>query len=151
MRVAPLAIVAAILIAASGCGGDLGREDIKHVVLITIDTCRADRLGCYGHPKASTPNIDAVARDGVIFRHARTTNPITLPAHSSMMTGRIPPEHGVHDNRTYRLAESNVTLAEILRDNGYATAAFVGAFPLDSSVCSAPACDDSDQSACSLA
>jgi arylsulfatase A-like enzyme/Tfp pilus assembly protein PilF len=128
---AGLAIVA-VALGAAGCGADLTRDDTRNVILISIDTCRADRLGCYGHPTSSTPNIDAVARDGVIFRHARTTNPITLPAHSSMMTGRIPPQHGVHDNRTYRLAESNTTLAEILRDNGYATAAFVGAFPLDS-------------------
>jgi arylsulfatase A-like enzyme/Flp pilus assembly protein TadD len=130
LTVRPAIIIAAVAAALCGCGPP--SEGPRNVVLISIDTCRADRLGCYGHPGASTPNIDAVARDGVIFLNARTTNPITLPAHSSMMTGTIPPDHGVHDNRTYRLAQSNVTLAEVMREHGLATAAFVGAFPLDS-------------------
>jgi arylsulfatase A-like enzyme len=133
VRPAPLAIVlAAAATAFVGC--DRPPETPRNVVLISVDTCRADRLGCYGHPGASTPNIDAVARDGVTFLNARTTNPITLPAHGTMMTGRIPPAHGVHDNRTYRLAASNLTLAEVLRERGFATAAFVGAFPLDSTM-----------------
>lgn len=72
-----------------------------------------------------------MAGDGVLFSQASTTNPITLPAHSSMLTGTIPPTHGVHDNHNYRLAEQNLTLAEILRDQGLRTAAFVGAFVLD--------------------
>jgi arylsulfatase A-like enzyme/tetratricopeptide (TPR) repeat protein len=131
-KTSPWLVLFAIVVGTGGCRSNLGPEDTRSVVLISIDTCRADRLGCYGHPSAATPNVDAVARDGVTFLLARTTNPITLPAHCSMMTGLIPPQHGVHDNRTYRLAASNVTLAEIMRDNGYSTAAFVGAFPLDS-------------------
>jgi arylsulfatase A-like enzyme/Flp pilus assembly protein TadD len=136
LRTAPLAILVAAVVAfgAAGCNPEPAPETPRNVVLISIDTCRADRLGCYGHPGSATPNVDAVAREGVRFSNARTTNPITLPAHSSMMTGQIPPEHGVHDNRTYRLAASNVTLAEVMRENGFATAAFVGAFPLDSTM-----------------
>ena len=106
--------------------------DIRNVVLISIDTCRADRLSCYGYKRQTTPNIDAVARDGVQFDSALTPVPLTLPAHSSMLTGTYPPTHGVHLNNGERLAASNVTLAKLLRDAGYQTAAFIGAFPLDS-------------------
>ena len=122
-------LLAAAAIAATGCGGE-GRPDVRGVVLISIDTCRADRLGAYGDPGATTPSIDAVAREGVLFEQAQTTNPITLPAHASLLTGTIPPVHGVRNNESYRLAEDRLTLAEILRERGWRTAAFVGAFPL---------------------
>ena len=105
---------------------------IRNVVLISIDTCRADRLGCYGYRRKTSPNIDAVAAEGVIFEHAVTSVPITLPSHSSMLTGTIPLYHRVRDNNNYRLDSSNITLAEILRDNGFATGAIIGAFVLDS-------------------
>ena len=107
-------------------------RDVKNVVIISVDTCRADRLSCYGFSKATTPNIDAVARDGVLFLRAQTTNSLTLPAHSSMMTGTLPPVHGVRNNYNYRLGESQVTLAETFQDNGYQTAAVVSAFTLAS-------------------
>ena len=104
---------------------------IRNVVLISIDTCRADRLSCYGYPRPSTPNIDAVARDAVLFKQAMTPVPMTLPSHSSTFTGTYPPVHGVRTNDGYRLADSNVTLAKVLRNAGYETAAFIGGFPLD--------------------
>lgn len=104
---------------------------IRNVVLISIDTCRADHLSCYGYKRPTTPHIDAVARDGVFFQQALTPVPLTPPAHSSMLTGTYPPTHGVRLNTGERLADSNVTLAEILREAGYQTAAFVGGFPLD--------------------
>ena len=108
------------------------RSEIKYIVLVSIDTCRADHLGCYGYWRNTSPNIDAVAADGVRFNHAVTPVPITLPSHSSMLTGTIPPYHKVRDNSSYRLASANVTLAEILRENGFSTGAVVGAFVLDS-------------------
>ena len=108
-----------------------GRGVIRNVVLISIDTCRADHLSCYGFKRPTTPNIDAVAQGGILFKHALSPVPLTTPAHSSMLTGTYPPTHGVRLNNGERLADSNVTLAEILRDAGYQTAAFVGAFPLD--------------------
>jgi len=108
------------------------RGKVRNVVLISIDTCRADHLSCYGHSRQTTPNIDAVARDGVLFQRAQTTNCLTLPAHCSMLTGTRPTYHGVHLNQTYSLDDANVTLAEILQDQGYETGAFVGAFPLHS-------------------
>ena len=104
---------------------------IRNVVLVSIDTCRADRLSCYGYGRLSTPNIDAVAREGVLFRQALAPVPMTLPSHSSMMTGAYPPVHGVRTNDGYRLGSSNVTLAKVLQAAGFDTAAFVGGFPLD--------------------
>ena len=108
-----------------------GINAIRNVVLISIDTCRADHLSCYGFKRPTTPNIDAAARDGAIFKMALTPTPVTTPAHSSMLTGMYPPTHGVRFNSYCDLADSNVTLAKTLREAGYQTAAFVGAFPLD--------------------
>ena len=105
---------------------------IRNVILISIDTCRANHLSCYGYKRPTTPNIDAVAQDGAMFKMALTPVPLTTSAHSSMFTGTYPPTHGVHLNTYDRLAGNNATLATILRGAGYQTAAFVAAFPLDS-------------------
>ena len=102
------------------------------VILITVDTLRADRLGCYGDTLAATPHIDALAADGIRFVDVTAHVPLTLPSHSSIMTGVYPPVHGVRDNIGYTLEDDQVTLAELLKDRGYATGAFVGAFVLDS-------------------
>jgi len=126
---AACAVGAICLLCASGCGGRSG--PIRNVVLVSIDTCRADHLSCYGFEKETTPNIDAIAAEGVLFENAVSPVPITLPAHSSMLTGRIPPVHGVHDNSHYELSGENITLAEILKDEGFATGGFVSAFVLD--------------------
>jgi arylsulfatase A-like enzyme/Tfp pilus assembly protein PilF len=101
-----------------------------NILLITIDTLRADHVGIYGG-QVETPAIDRLGRLGVIFTHAYCHVPLTLPSHCSLLTGVIPPVHGVRDNG-YRFQGGNQTLAEILKTRGYATAAFVGAFPLDS-------------------
>lgn len=103
-----------------------------NVLLITMDTTRADRLSAYGASPHLTPALDRLARDSVIFERAYTTAPLTAPAHASLLTGRLPFEHGVRLNGEHRLPQSEITLAEILRDNGYETAAFIGAFVLDS-------------------
>jgi arylsulfatase A-like enzyme/Tfp pilus assembly protein PilF len=100
------------------------------VLLITIDTCRSDRLGCYGNPRIFTPHLDALARRGVLFAQAVCQAPTTLPSHCSILTGLYPTGHGVRDNGRFRLGDDAVTLAEVLRDAGYATGAFVGAFPV---------------------
>jgi arylsulfatase A-like enzyme/Tfp pilus assembly protein PilF len=106
-------------------------RDGLSLVVITLDTTRADRIGAYGYPKAGTANLDALAQDGVLFEHASTAAPITLPAHSSLFTGRFPPEHGVRDNGGYFLNEKEKTLAEVLKSHGYATGAFIAAYVLD--------------------
>lgn len=103
-----------------------------NILFITIDTMRADRLGSYGYRDIKTPNIDKIAKNGVLFSQAFSQVPITLPSHSSIFTGLNPNKHNVRENGTFRLAESEMTLAEILRENGYTTAAFIGGFPLDS-------------------
>jgi arylsulfatase A-like enzyme/Flp pilus assembly protein TadD len=102
-----------------------------NVLLITLDTTRADRLGCYGYAAARTPVLDALAASGVLCQHAYTVAPLTLPAHASLFTGLYPAEHGVRSNGRGRLDESIPTLAEVLRRQGYDTAAFVAAFVLD--------------------
>jgi arylsulfatase A-like enzyme len=101
------------------------------VILVTLDTVRQDRLGCYGYEYGSTPTFDALAERGVRFEQAVTAAPLTLPSHATMMTGVTPPRHGVHDNGIYRLDEDNETFAEVARAAGYQTAAFVGCFVLD--------------------
>ena len=109
-------------------------KQIRHIVLISIDTCRADHLSCYGYYRKTTPNIDCLAQEGVLFENVISPVPITLPAHGSMLTGTIPPYHGVHDNIDYRLSESNVTLAEILHQSGFTMGAIVGAIVMDSNL-----------------
>ena len=98
-----------------------------NVVVLTLDTLRADRLGCYGYAGVETPQLDTLAREGVLFEQATATVPITLPSHASIFTGLIPPHHGVHDNGGFFLEGSKVTLASRLHEAGYATGAFVGA------------------------
>lgn len=130
------------LVCSAGCSWFLGgcsappetphlSQSIQHVVLISIDTCRADYLSCYEHSRTSTPNIDRVAGEGFLFTHAVSPVPLTLPAHSTMLTGTNPPAHGVRDNLNYHLHADNLTLAEILREQGFATGAVVSAFVMD--------------------
>jgi tetratricopeptide (TPR) repeat protein len=102
----------------------------QNVLVITIDTLRGDALGSYGG-RAATPNLDALARDGVRFTFAHAHAVVTLPSHATILTGRYPFEHDVRDNAGFRLADSTETLAEAARARGFATGAFVGAFPLD--------------------
>ena len=103
----------------------------SNVLLVTIDTLRADRVGAYGGTAGLTPTIDGLARDGVRFAHAYAHVPLTLPSHASLMTASYPTRNGVHDNGTFRLDRSTPTLATALKAAGYRTGAFVGAFVLD--------------------
>src|SRR5687767_5072914 len=102
-----------------------------NVLLVTLDTTRADRIGAYGYAKAQTPNLDTLAREGVLFEHCITPTAYTLPSHSTIMTGLYPPQHGVRLNGDAALSDSNQTLAERLSAKGYRTGAFAGAFVLD--------------------
>ncbi len=101
------------------------------VVLITLDTTRADRLGCYGGDPAVSPALDALARRGVRFRRAYSHVPTTLPSHASLLTGLVPARHGVHENGTFVLGPGYPTLAETFLGAGYRTGAFVSAIVLD--------------------
>lgn len=109
----------------------VARAARPNVVLITIDTVRADRVGCYGYRQARTHNLDALAREGILFRTVVASIPLTLPSHCSILTGTYPTVHGVRDNLGYTLGDSPPTLATILKQHGYSTAAFVGADVLD--------------------
>ncbi|MBE3129441.1 MAG: sulfatase-like hydrolase/transferase [Acidobacteria bacterium] len=102
-----------------------------NIILVTMDTTRADHLGCYGYQGVSTPNLDALAGRGVLFEQAATAAPLTLPAHSTIMTGMYPTYHGVRVNGNTALSDEQTTLAEVLSAQGYQTGAFIGAFVLD--------------------
>jgi arylsulfatase A-like enzyme/Tfp pilus assembly protein PilF len=101
------------------------------VLLVTLDTTRADHLGCYGAERAATPNLDALARRGVRFDNAISPTPLTLPSHASLMTGMAPRRHGVRNNALFRLGAEPQVLAGALRGHGYRTAAFVSSAVLD--------------------
>lgn len=119
-------------------GVDLGRlpRGLKpsdlNVIVLTLDTTRADKLGAYGEKNVATPSLDRLASEGVLFEQAIAPAPLTLPAHSTIFTGTPPPVHGVRDNGGYVLDPRHVTLAEVLKRGGWQTGAFVGAFVLDS-------------------
>jgi arylsulfatase A-like enzyme/Flp pilus assembly protein TadD len=108
------------------------KPDDLNVLLVTLDTTRADRIGCYGYEKAKTPNLDFLAASGVMFSNAYCQVPLTLPSHCSILTGTYPLHHQVHNNGFYYLDPSHLTLAEVLRKEGFKTAAFVSSFTLDS-------------------
>jgi len=126
-----LALAAGVLVWRSRSNGPPGSGAGCNVILISIDTLRADRLGCYGHPDQATPNIDRLAADGVLFEQCTSSCPITLPSHSSMLTGTHPFVHGARDNGEFHLHGDNLSLAEVLRQNGYATCAEIAAFVLN--------------------
>jgi arylsulfatase A-like enzyme/Flp pilus assembly protein TadD len=103
----------------------------RNVILITIDTLRADRLGCYGGQNPKTPNIDSLAERGVLFSRAFANTSTTLPSHTNILLGTTPNFHGVHENLNFVVSRELLTLAELLKANGYSTGAFVSAYPLD--------------------
>ena len=127
-RAFTLVLAAAALLA--GCrrsAVDRGRD----VVLVTIDTLRADAPGFAGDAKVATPGLDRIAREGRVYTAAHAQNVVTLPSHVNILTGLYPYQHGVRDNDGFRLDPGIPTMATFLKRRGYATAAFIGAFPLD--------------------
>jgi len=128
-----LASLAALLpaIGLAIVAGSCGRSSKPDVILITIDTLRWDRVGCYGYTEASTPHLDRLAAEGIRFERAVTPVPLTLPSHTSILTGLLPLQHGVHNNGSYQVPGSAYTLAEHFQAAGYRTGAFVSAFVLN--------------------
>jgi choline-sulfatase len=102
-----------------------------NVILVTLDTVRADRLGCYGFANIETPALDGFAADGIKFEKCYSPTPLTLPAHTSIMTGTLPPFHGVRDNGGFVVPSAITTMAEVFKERGYDTAGFVAAYVLD--------------------
>lgn len=137
-RIPPFLALSAFLVPLASCR-DAGRDAPTfrtpgrcNCLIVTLDTTRADRLGCYGYAKARTPHLDSLAASGVRFLNAYANLPITLPSHISLMTGTFPPEHGVRVNESAALGPGLPTLAEIFHAHGYRTAAFVASVVLDS-------------------
>jgi arylsulfatase A-like enzyme/Tfp pilus assembly protein PilF len=106
--------------------------DKPDIILVTIDTLRADSVGFSGNKKVKTPFLDQLAAEGIVFANAHAHNVVTLPSHTNILTGLYPYQHGVRDNAGYKLAPKFETVATMLRRAGYSTGAFVGAYPLDS-------------------
>ena len=125
-----LVLIAGLLVSvpAAKAAGNLS----PNVVVITIDTLRADHLGCYGYKQIRTPNIDALAADGARFDRAYTAVPVTLPSHTVMFTGTYPMLNGMHDFAANKLGAGQPTLASVLKEHGYATGAVIGSAVLDS-------------------
>jgi len=138
-------VIAAILLAVVLLAGIAARVFLRkpsftrlrggrdfNVILITLDTTRADRIGCYGFQDVETPTIDLLASRGVRFDRCYAQTPLTLPSHTSIMTGTLPVFHGVRDNGGFLVPQQMTTMAELFKDKGYATGAFIAAYVLDS-------------------
>ncbi len=132
-------VLAALAAVSFACGAGPSRNPApeaardRPIILVTVDTLRADRLGAYGSSKGLTPALDRFAQNAVRFTAAVTQVPLTLPAHATMLTGLHPDKHGIRTNDGFRLASGVTTLAEALRGGGYATGAFIGGAPLQAS------------------
>ncbi|HJQ37373.1 MAG TPA: sulfatase-like hydrolase/transferase [Thermoanaerobaculia bacterium] len=131
------AIVAiAVLLIVLLIGGAIAlrshRRSAPDIILITIDTLRADSLGFAGSTRVKTPYLDSLAARGTVFTNAHAHNVVTLPSHANILTGLYPYQHGLRDNAGFVLDANHPTLGAMMRGAGYATAAFVSAFPLDS-------------------
>lgn len=128
-----LRLLAPVALLLTGCGETPSWSQSRqpNVVLVTVDTLRADHVGAYGAATGATPNLDRLAREGTRFEQAISQAPLTLPSHATILTGMLPTEHGVRNNGAGGLAPEHATLAEAFAAKGYATGAFVGAFVLD--------------------
>jgi choline-sulfatase len=124
--------LAAFIALKAGRGAAVRREPGMNVLLITVDTLRADAVGAYGHPNAGTPWMDRLAAEGVLFTRAHAHNVVTFPSHANILSGRYPLRHGVRDNAGFRFPAGMETIATLLKSRGYSTGAFVSAFPLES-------------------
>ncbi len=125
----PVLLLAPLLVLA-GCGKN--EPPVKNVLLVTIDTLRGDALGFAGNRAALTPNLDRLAGAGHVFLDAHSHNVVTLASHTNILTGLYPYQHGVRDNGGFKLKSEVPTLATLLKKQGFATGAFVGAYPLAS-------------------
>ena len=125
-----LTIVAGTAVLAGWWVLSPGKPGRLNLLLITIDTLRADHLGAYGSSAGATPVLDALASRGVRFDQVQTAAPLTAPSHATILTGQYPPSHGVRGNVVFTLGASHPTLATRLKARGYRTAAFVGAYPV---------------------
>jgi choline-sulfatase len=133
VRRGPIAAVGIIVLGAAVAAAWFWTRPARkpNVLIVSIDTLRADRVGSYGYALAQTPTLDGLAARGLRFAQATTVAPLTLPAHASLFTGTFPTFHGVRDNGQFYVSDDQTTLAEVLKGQGYRTGGFVGAFVLD--------------------
>ena len=129
---AAIAALAGLLLAAAPPAAKTPAPPSRDIVLVTIDTLRADAPGFAGNKRSQTPVLDRLAAQGRVFTNSHAHNVVTLPSHTNILTGLYPFQHGIRDNSGFRLGADVPTLATVLHGAGYATGAFVGAFPLDS-------------------
>src|SRR5215208_5917796 len=131
--IAPRRIISVLVIAFVACNRAEPKRETSppDIILITIDTLRADALGFAGQRRVETPFLDHLASESVIFTNAHAHNVVTLPSHTNILTGLYPYQHGIRDNAGYTLDPKFQTVAPLLKKKGYATGAFIGAFPLD--------------------
>ena len=130
-RAVPAAVAVLFISALVGAWLSTRSSRKPNILIVSIDTLRADRVGSYGYAAAQTPILDALAARGLRFAQATTVAPLTLPAHASLFTGTFPTFHGVRDNGQFYVGDEQTTLAEVLKGQGYRTGGFVGAFVLD--------------------
>jgi len=135
-RAGRLLLAVPLLLAAAACRQSAAAPRVarepRDIILVTIDTLRADAVGFDGNPRGTTPNLDGFAAEGRVFTQAHSHNVITLPSHTNILTGMLPYQHGVRENAGFRLSPKIPTAATRLKAQGYATGAFVGAYVLDS-------------------
>ena len=130
-KVVPAAIAVLFVSALAGAWLSTRSARKPNILIVSIDTLRADRVGSYGYAAAQTPILDGLAARGLRFAQATTVAPLTLPAHASLFTGTFPTFHGVRDNGQFYVGDEQTTLAEVLKGQGYRTGGFVSAFVLD--------------------
>jgi len=136
---------ACICLMLCSCPHSMVPSTARHVIFISLDTTRPDHIGCYGNPWISTPNLDRLAGESILFTQYMTVVPTTLPSHTSLFTGKYPHHHGNPQNG-YMVNKDNVMLTEILKGAGYQTLGFIGSFALDSRFDFAQGFDYYDQS-----
>ena len=130
-RAVPAAVAVLFISALVGAWLSTRSSRKPNILIVSIDTLRADRVGSYGYAGAQTPILDGLAARGLRFAQATTVAPLTLPAHASLFTGTFPTFHGVRDNGQFYVGDEQTTLAEVLKGQGYRTGGFVSAFVLD--------------------
>jgi choline-sulfatase len=130
LAVAAVALIVYLDHRPAGRGSHARRAEPPNLILVTIDTLRADHVGAYGYRAGETPTLDRLAREGVLVEDAVVQVPQTRPSHACLLTGLLPYEHGIRDNFSPPLDPSHATLASLLREHGYATGGFIGAYPV---------------------
>ena len=129
LRAAAALLLASAALALPGCGAPAPEK--RSIILVTLDTTRADYIGAYGSDRVPTPVLDRIAAEGVLFEEAMSQVPLTLPSHSSILTGRYPASHGVRHNGIYHLPDEAETLTEIVGAEGFRTAGFIAAYVMN--------------------